>query len=110
MGIFSQMLGITMLYNEPLCKKFKHDQFHFLNFETLLKDPKVAIELAARFKVDAERAVEALEETKQAETKTKATKLEIDREALWSDKAEDLYHRINAEAYVKRCRELGWTI
>ena len=110
MGIFSQMLGITLMYNEPLCRKVKKGQFHFLNFETLLKDPNVAIELAARFKVDAERAVEALEETKQAETKTKATKLDIDREALWSDKAEDIYLQSNAEAFVKRGRELGWTI
>jgi len=110
MGSFSQMLGITLLYNEPLCKQFKSDQFHFLNFETLLKDPQNAVELAARFMVDPQRAVEALEETKRAETKTKATKLEIDREALWSDKAEEMYRKINAEAYVMRGRELGWTV
>jgi hypothetical protein len=110
MGIFAQMLGISLMYQEPLCRTVKKGQFHFLNFETLLKDPNVAIDLASRFKVDAERAVEALEETKQAETKTKATQLDIDREALWSDQAEEAYRKINAEAYVKRGRELGWTI
>ncbi|MEI6099243.1 MAG: sulfotransferase domain-containing protein [Alphaproteobacteria bacterium] len=110
MTIFAQMLGITLLYNEPLCKKFRRDRFHFLNFETLLKDSKGAIDLADRFMVDPERAVQAWEETKQTETKTKATKLEIDREALWSDQAEELYRQINGEAHVKRGRELGWTI
>jgi hypothetical protein len=110
MAIFSQMLALTVLRNEPLCGRFQTGQFHMLNFETLLKSPEAAVDLAERLGVRAKPAMEALEETKNAETKTKATGLDIDRDALWSDRAEELYARINAEAYVKRGRELGWTI
>ncbi|MDT8853542.1 sulfotransferase domain-containing protein [Paracoccaceae bacterium Fryx2] len=110
MAVFSQMLALTLLRNEPLCGRFQTDQFHMLNFEDLLKNPQGAADLAARFGIGPEQAAEALDLTRNAETKTKATGLEIDREALWSDRAEDLYARINAEAYVTRGRELGWTI
>jgi hypothetical protein len=110
MMVFSQMLALTVLRNEPLCGRFQTGQFHMMNFESLLKSPQVAIDLAERLGASPERAIEALEETRNAETKTKATGLDIDRAALWSDRAEELYATINAEAYVARGRELGWTI
>ncbi len=110
MAVFAQMLAITVLRSEPLCGQFQTNQFHMLNFDDLLKTPQVAIDLAGRLGILPDRATEALEETRNAETKTKATGLKIDRTALWSDRAEQLYHNINAEAYVTRGRELGWTI
>jgi hypothetical protein len=110
MSIFSQMLGISLLRQEPLCSRFQTDRFHMLNFDAMLKGNDAAQDLAARLGVGAEEAVRALEATKAAETKTKATGLEIDRDALWSDKAEVAYARLNAEAYVTRGRELGWTL
>ena len=110
MAVFSQMLALTLLRNEPLCGRFQTAQFHMLNFETLLKSPQEAIDLADRLGIPAGRATDALEETRNAETKTKATGLDIDRAALWSDRAESLYEKLRAEAYVKRGRELGWTI
>ncbi|MCX7288625.1 MAG: hypothetical protein NTW20_14005 [Rhodobacterales bacterium] len=110
MAVFSQMLAVTVLRNEPLCSRFQTGQFHMLNFETLLKSPQCAIDLANRLGIPPARATEALEQTRNAETKTKATGLDIDRAALWSDRAEDWYGKINAEAYVTRGRELGWTI
>jgi hypothetical protein len=110
MAVFSQMLAITVLRNEPLCSRFQTDQFHMLNFETMLKSPQCAIDLAGRLGIPSDRATEALEQTRSADTKTKATGLDIDRAALWSDQAEEVYHKINAEAYVTRGRELGWTI
>lgn len=109
MAVFSQMLAITVLRNEPLCGRFQTEQF-MLNFETLLKSPQSAVDLAGRLGIAPDRATEALEQTRNAETKTKATGLDIDRAALWSDRAEELYSSINAEDYVKRGRELGWTI
>jgi hypothetical protein len=110
MAVFSQMLAITVLRNEPLCGRFQTEQFYMLNFETLLKSPQSAVDLAGRLGIAPDRATEALEQTRNAETKTKATGLDIDRAALWSDRAEELYSSINAEDYVKRGRELGWTI
>ena len=110
MAVFSQMLAITVLRNEPLCGRFQTEQFYMLNFETLLKSPQSAVDLAGRLGIAPDRATEALEQTRNAETKTKATGLDIDRAALWSDRAEELYSSINVEDYVKRGRELGWMI
>lgn len=109
-NIFAKMIGVTLLANEALYQAADGHRFHVLNFDELLKDPTVAINLASALGVDAERAIAALDETRSAETKTKATGLAIDREAFWSDRAEEIYHKLNAEAFVARGRELGWTI
>lgn len=108
MSIFSQMLGITLLRQEPLCRRFQNERFHMLDFESMLKGKDGATGLAASLGIGADEALRALEATKAAETKTKATGLEIDRDALWSERAEEAYVRLNAEAYVTRGRELGW--
>lgn len=110
MAVFSQMLAVSLLRNEPLCRRFQPSQFHIVNFSSLLKDPGEATALAEALGRPAEAAAAALQATKEAETKTKATGLDIDRAALWSDAAEEFYADLNAEAYVTRGRELGWTI
>ena len=110
MTIFSQMLGVTMLLNEPLCRRFQHERMHLLNFDRFLQGPEGALALAEALGVDPALAPEALEATRAAETKTKATDLKVDRTALWNDEAEDIYARLDAEAFVQRGRELGWDI
>jgi hypothetical protein len=110
MGVFSQMLAVTLLQRERLCHAFEPERFHILNFNSLLNDPGAARALAAALGKSSEEAAAALEATKQAETKTKATDLAIDREALWSDAAEEFYHDLDAEAFVERGRQLGWAL
>lgn len=110
MASFAQMLAVTLLHNERLCTGFPPEQIHLLGFESLLNDPQTSESLAKRLCGDESRAARALKESKAAETKTKASGLSIDREALWSPQAEELYQGLDAEAYVKRGRELGWTI
>ena len=110
MAIFSQMLSVTLLLNEPLCRRFQLERMHLLNFERFLQGPEGASALAERLGVDPALAPAALAATRAAETKTKATDLQIDRAALWSDEAEDLYAALDAEAFVLRGRDLGWDI
>jgi hypothetical protein len=110
MHVFSQMLGVTLLRSEPLCDHFPEGRIHLVNFSAMLKDPSVAEALAESLGRSAEEAREALEATRQAELKTKATDLEIDRDALWSDAAEEFYADLQGEAFVERGRQLGWTI
>ena len=110
MNIFAKMIGVTLLANEALYQAQDGYRFHMLNFDSILVDPKVAINLAKALGVGPEKAIAALEESRNAETKTKATGLDIDREAFWSDRAEELYRKLNAEAIVARGKELGWTI
>ena len=110
MNIFAKMIGVTLLANEALYQAQDGYRFHMLNFDSILADPKAAIDLAKALGVGPEKAIAALEESRNAETKTKATGLGIDREAFWSDRAEELYRKLNAEAIVARGKELGWTI
>ncbi len=111
MAIFSQMLGLTLLLQEPLCTRFQDGaKFHLLSFDRLRADPAEAERLAGFLGADPAGARAAHAAALAAETKTKATDLAIDRDALWSDAAEALYARLDAEAYVRRGRELGWDI
>ena len=111
MTVFSQMLGLTLLLNEPLCARFQEGaKFHMLSFDRLRTDPAEAERLARFLGVDAALARPALAGALAADTKTKATDLDIDRAALWSDGAEALYAALSAEEYVQRGRELGWDI
>lgn len=107
----SQMLALTLLLNEPLCGDYRDgDTYHMLSFDRLVADPAEAERLARFLCADPALARTAHAQALAAETKTKATGLDIDRAALWSDEAEALYAALNAEAYVQRGRELGWEI
>lgn len=110
MLVVSQMLAITLLRAEPLCRRFQGERFHMLNFDHLLKVPGTAEALALALGTTAADGTRALTETLAAETKTKATGLDIDRAALWSDRAEEMFAALNPEAFVARGRDLGWTI
>lgn len=109
-AIFSQMLAISMLVAEPLCTRYPPEYFHFLNFDQLIADPSVAESLAVGLGVTSRDVVKIHGETLLAETKTKASDVEIDRAAIWSDHAEQLYDLCGFESYVQRGKELGWKI
>lgn len=111
MAVFSQMLGLTLLLDEPLCNRFQEEgKYHLLSFDRLRDDPAEADRLARFLGVDPAEARPAHAATLAADTKTKATDLPIDRDALWSDEAEALYAALGAEDYARRGRELGWDI
>lgn len=110
MSVFSNMIAATLLRNEELCVRFPAERSYLLNFETLLKDPGEAGRLAGYLGSDPQAGMDALEATLAAETKTKATNIELDRDALWSDRAETAYETLRAEDYARRGRELGWTL
>lgn len=108
MSIFSEMIGVSVLVNEPAYKSLEPDRVHFLNFDALLSDPDISRSLAAWLGADPLSADQALEATRQSETKTKATDLEIDRASLWCERADEMYHALGAEEIVRRGKELGW--
>lgn len=111
MTVVSQMLGLTLLLNEPLCGRFQEGaKFHMLSFDRLRTDPTEAARLARFLGVDPALAGPALAEALDADTKTKATDLAIDRDALWTEAAEAAYAALGAEDYARRGRELGWDI
>lgn len=110
MSIFGEMIGSCLLRSEPLFTRHNPGLYHMLNFDRLLEDPEEAARLAEAFGASAKRGRKAREETLQAETKTKTTGLDIDRAALWTRRAEKLYRRLDADAYVQRGRALGWDL
>lgn len=109
-SILSQMLAVSVLRKEEFCQGFDPSRHYMLNFERLLADPDEAGRLAVAFGATEAAGQSARLESIAAETKTKATNLGINRDALWSPKAEDLYKQLRADDYVRRGRELGWTI
>lgn len=108
MRIFSEMLGVATLVQDELFVHMDPQRFHFVNFDHVLADSKAMTQLGRRLGVSADDARRAYAETLSAETKTKATNIGIDRNALWSPAAERAYRDLGAEAYVKRGKALGW--
>jgi hypothetical protein len=110
MSIFANMIAVTLLRSEPLCARYDARHIHLTSFDAFLADPAEAIRIAAMLDVGPDQALTARAAALLAETKTKATGLDVDRDALWSDEAEELYAALNPEAFVTRGRELGWVI
>jgi hypothetical protein len=110
LGHLSEMIGVALLLNEECYGALTPDRAYMLNFETLLQTPGECGSLCAWLGVDPEAGPPALEETRATDTKTNATGIELDREALWSDRAAELYARSGAEGLVRRARELGLDI
>ena len=107
--IFSQMLAISMLVSEPLCTMFPESKFHFLNFDRLISNSGIAVELAQSLGVWTDNIEEIHAATLLAETKTKAGDIEFDRDAIWSVASEEKYAQFQFEDYVQRGQDFGWT-
>ena len=110
MAIFSEMLGLGLLVNESLCTSYSPNRIHFLSFDDFVSKSDEAEAIARFLRVDPIRAKAAHIDALAADTKTKATGLEINRSALWSERAEEIYESLKAESYVLRGRQLGWKI
>jgi len=104
------MIGVSLLLNEACYRPLTPDRVHMLNFDRLLRDPAVCRDLCAWLGVDPHIGPPALDRTRGSDTKTNATGIELDREALWSERATDLYERSGAEDLVRRAREVGLDI
>lgn len=106
----SEMLGVSLLVQEAQYWPLTPDRVFMLNFDTLLKTPAQSQRLCTWLGLDPEAGPHALAQSLKAETKTNATGLALDREALWSDRATELYARSGAEDLVRRARDIGWDL
>jgi hypothetical protein len=84
----------------------------FVNFDNVLRDVNTILHVAGFVGRDVSfaEAQAALEATKAAETKTKADKVTVDREALWSSKAEKLYQESIFPRIIMTARAVGWDL
>lgn len=110
LGHLSEMIGVSLLLNEESYRPLTPDLVYMLNFDTLLETEAESRGLCTWLGLDPDAGPPALEESRRTDTKTNATGIDLDREALWSDRASDLYARSGAEDLVRRARDLGWDI
>lgn len=110
LGHLSEMIAVALLRNEDCYAHLTADRAYMLNFDKLLQSPGECRELCAWLGLDPETGPPALDQTRATDTKTNATGIELDREALWSDRARELYARSGAEDLVRRAREVGLDI
>lgn len=109
---FRQMLLYRSLIVHPLATQLEKDRAHFVNFAELLANP-VEVEHIARFlgvELTSQQAVQIHLDALMAETKTKASSVNIDRAALWSAEAEELYNTSAFPKAVDYARTLGLTL
>lgn len=107
--IFKNVVTYRILSAHPLQSPLFHDTGIFLNFDKLLRDPKI-VERIAEFvdmPIPLDRAQELLNETLNSETKTKATDLNIDREQFWSERAIELYEASGFPLAIEMGRDAG---
>lgn len=99
---------MTLMLTEPAERK----KAFFVNFEAVLADPDLVGEIAAFLGIEmspeAARAVH--QKTLGAQTKTKAVDLKVDRDALWSDRIEDLYVKSDFPRTVSIAEKQGLTL
>lgn len=91
--LFKDTIRYHSLMHHPLLNPEDKNRAIFVNFETVLRDPAAACRIAEflELPLNAEEVETARQKTLAGETKTKAVDIGIDREALWSDRAEELF-------------------
>ncbi len=93
LGVFRDMVLLRSILASPLAPPVLGPRTIFVNFDAIRSDAAAALPVArflgSQLTDDEVRA--ALASALAAETKTKATEITLDREALWTDAAEALY-------------------
>lgn len=93
LNIFRNIALLRMIEQSPLCPDELRNTMYFVNFDHALIDPKVTAGIAAFLGVvlSEDDARARLQSALDAETKTKATGIAVDRDALWTDEARKIY-------------------
>ena len=109
LGIFRDMVLLRSITLSPFCPPILQTNTCFVNFDEIRANPKAALPLARFLQVELSEVdvLERLETALGTETKTKATEIALDRDALWTDEAEALYAKSRFPAIKAMAEELG---
>lgn len=109
LDIFKCIVVYHSTVNHPLERTTEREKVCFVHFETLLEQPGAVRQIAAFLEKDISlQEAEAIhQKTLAAETKTKATGLTLDRAALWSDRARQIFAESEFPAAIALAREQG---
>lgn len=109
LSVFRDMVFLRSATLSPIGPPVLKSNTIFVNFDEIRANPKAALPLVHFLQVPLSESevLECLQTALSAETKTKATEIEIDRQALWSDEAEALYANSQFPAIKAMAEELG---
>ena len=109
LSIFRDMIFLRSIVMSSLCPPLLKAKTTFVNFDEIRANPEAALPLA-RFlgtTFNDKMVFEKLQNALGAETKTKATEVPIDRDALWTAEAEALYAASEFPAIKAMAETLG---
>lgn len=107
MTVFSGMLATATLFSNPVFIRYPANRAIFINFDDFLQSSGPAHAIAQHYGLDAQRVDDAWQKALATETKTNATSLKIDRDALWTAEALAAADHLDLEAYVASARAVG---
>jgi len=107
--IFKSIIVYHSTVNHPLEHPREREKVCFVHFDTLLEQPEAVRQIAAFLEKDIslQEAQAIHQKTLATETKTKATNLEFDREALWSDRAREIFAESDFPAAIALAQDQG---
>lgn len=109
LGVFREFTLLRSIVVSPLAPAILQKNTYFVNFDQLRADPSKAVAIADFLGTELDEAaiLSRMQDALGAETKTKATDIEIDRAAIWSDEAEMIYNTSRFPAIKAMAEELG---
>jgi len=109
LGIFKSIIVYHSTVNHPLENPVERERACFVHFDTLLEQPGSVRKIAAFLGKDIslQEAASVHRKTLGAETKTKAVTLEVDREALWNARAQEIFSKSEFPQAIAIAREQG---
>ena len=112
LNIFDDFVCLANLVKNERFQRYPEHRFHFVNFDSIRGSTTELSALLAFLKLDHSPVSTAnlLSAALGADTKTKADKVSVSRERLWSGRAQEMYLRSDFPALVARCSEIGLKI
>ena len=109
---FREIMLYRGLLESPVANQSERERAHFVNFDDVLADASQTKAIAKFLGVSmtSRKAEDVLTASLSAETKTKAEKIDVDRDALWSRKALRMYEKSRFPDAVDYGRSLGLTL
>ena len=95
--------------NNPLVEETEIKKAMFMNFENILHDAKMVQQIASflKIKMSAQEALAIHTKTLNADTKTKAVSISVDRDALWTKAACKLFEKSEFPSIISLAQKQG---
>ena len=109
LNIFTEFVLLRSMVVSPLGPPILQKKTYFVNFDQVRDKPETAAGIAQFLGIELadNEVMAAVHAALGAETKTRATELSLDRDALWSDEAEALYAASTFPAIKAMAESLG---